>query len=79
MTTVNTPVSPKVTTAAGASAVAVAATTVGVWIVEQTTGVDVPSLVEGAIAVVITYAGTFAAGWLRPDPLRPYAKAKHAE
>lgn len=55
-------ISPKVT----ASALAAAITTIALWLIEYSTGVDVPTLVEGATTVLLT----FAAGYLITDPAR---------
>lgn len=46
-----------------ASTAAVAITTVGIWIVEATANIDVPSFVEVAVATV----AVFAAGYLKRD------------
>jgi hypothetical protein len=54
-----TDVSPKVTAAAAAAALV----TIAVWALEASTGIDVPTLVEGAAVVLIT----FGAGWAIPD------------
>lgn len=61
-TTTNTSISPKVTAAAGAAAV----TTIGVWLIEATASIDIPSPVEVAITTVLV----FALGWLVRDPAR---------
>lgn len=57
-----TPISPKVTAAAVAAAVA----TIIVWVLGAFAGVDVPGVVEGALVVLLT----FGAGYLKRDPLR---------
>jgi hypothetical protein len=48
-------ISPKVTAAALAAAV----TTIAVWVIEYTTGIDIPSLVEGAVTTVLVFAGGY--------------------
>ncbi|MFF5793970.1 hypothetical protein ACFY5D_18150 [Paeniglutamicibacter sp. NPDC012692] len=35
-----------------------------VWILEATTGIDVPTLVEGAIPVLLAGGGAALGGWL---------------
>ena len=54
-----TDISPKVTAAAVAAAVA----TILVWGIETLTGIDIPTLVEGAGTVLLT----FGAGYLIRD------------
>jgi hypothetical protein len=54
-----TDISPKVTGAA----LGAAAATIALWIVEAATGIDVPAMVEGAVAVVFV----FGTGYLVPD------------
>lgn len=62
MTTTTTPahraptdISPKVT----AATVAAAVTTIAVWGIESTFGVDIPSLVEGAMTTVLVFASGY--------------------
>lgn len=55
-------VSPKVTAASAAAAVA----TLLVWLLDVLTGLEVPAGVEGAFVVLLT----FAAGYLARDPAR---------
>lgn len=50
-----TDISPKVT----AATVAAAVTTIAVWAVEASTGIDIPSLVEGAVTTVLVFAGGY--------------------
>lgn len=57
-----TDISPKVTGAAVAAAV----TTLVVWGVEASTGIDLPTVVEGAALVLLT----FGAGWIIPDRVK---------
>ena len=52
-------ISPKVTIAALGAAVAA----IVIYVIEATAGVDIPTTVEAATAVVVT----FAAGYLTPD------------
>lgn len=59
-------ISPKV----GAATAAAAAVTILVWGVEASTGIDIPSIVEGAA----TTLGVFVLGYLVPDASR----GKHA-
>jgi hypothetical protein len=62
------PISPKVSAAALAAAVA----TIIVWLVSMT-GLAVPVPVEGAFVVLLT----FGAGYLVEDPLRTPSQARH--
>lgn len=50
-----TDISPKVTAATLAAAV----TTIGVYVFESTTGIDLPSLVEGAITTILVFGGGY--------------------
>lgn len=67
------PVSPKVVTATVGSGVAIAVTTVGVYVIETAAKIDIPSPVEGAIAIIIGAAGAFLGGYLKRDPARHVA------
>ena len=65
-------VSDKVVAASGtATVVAGALCTLGLWLVQQRYGVDVPGPVQDALLVLVaaglTGLGTLAAGWLRPE------------
>lgn len=55
---------PKVIAATSGAGVGAAVATLVVWIVEITTGIDVPALVEGATAVLTAAGLGFAAGWI---------------
>jgi multisubunit Na+/H+ antiporter MnhB subunit len=72
MSTTN-PVSPKVKTAAVGSGVAIAITTVAVYIIETAASIDIPSPVEGAIAIIVGAAGAFVGGYIKRDPARHVA------
>jgi len=67
------PVSPKVIASTVTAGVAGAVTTVGVWIIEEATRIDIPSPVEGAIVVIIAAVGSLVAGYLTRDPARRVA------
>lgn len=58
-------VNPKVTYAAGGAAVGSALSTVGVWIVEASASIEVPSEVELALGVILTAGLAFASGWFK--------------
>jgi hypothetical protein len=62
-----TPLSPKVTTAALAGAVVV----ILVWILDAAMNIEMPAAVQGALTVIIV-AG---AAWFRRDPLRDAGQA----
>lgn len=59
------PINPKVTYATGGAAVGSAVSTVAVWIVEATAGLDVPEQVELALGVILTAGLAFLAGWAK--------------
>jgi hypothetical protein len=59
---VETPVSSKVTVAAAAGAIVV----VLVWLLDQFASIDVPTIVQGALVVIISAI----AGWVKTDVLR---------
>ena len=65
----STPVSPKVSAAAGGGGLGVAVATILVWILTAN-GVDVPEPAATAIGAVISSALAAAAGYLKPDPAR---------
>lgn len=56
---------PKVLAAASGAIVGGAITTIGIYVFETTTAVDLPSVVEGAILTLITAGVAFAAGYLK--------------
>jgi hypothetical protein len=56
---------PRPTDKVTAATAAVAATAIVVWVVEYATGIDIPSLVEGAVATV----AVFGAGYLKRDSI----------
>ena len=56
---------PKVTAAATGAGVGAALSTLGVWIFETATKIDLPMPVEGSILVLMTAAVAFAAGWIK--------------
>jgi hypothetical protein len=56
---------PKVVAAATGAGVGGALSTLGVWIFETTTKIDLPLPVEGSILVLITAGVAFAAGWIK--------------
>lgn len=56
---------PKVTAAAAGAGVGGALSTLGIWIFETTTHIDLPLPVEGSILVLITAGVAFAAGWVK--------------
>lgn len=56
---------PKVVAATAGAGVGAALSTIAVYVIESFGGVDLPSTVEVAGAVLITAAVTFAAGWLK--------------
>lgn len=58
-------INPKVTYATGGAAVGSAISTVAVWIVEASAGLDVPEQVELAIGVILTAGLAFLAGWVK--------------
>lgn len=62
---------PKVVAATVGAGVGAALTTVGVYVFEATTAVDLPPAVEGAFLVLITAALSFVAGYVK----RPSANA----
>lgn len=60
---------PKVVAATIGSGVAGAFTTVGVYVFESLSGVDLPGVVEGALFVLVGAVATFVAGYVkRPSP-----------
>lgn len=62
----NQKINPKVTYATGGAAVGSAVSTVAVWVVEATAGIDVPEQVELALGVIIAAGLAFLAGWAKP-------------
>lgn len=64
------PVSPKVYASTIGGGVAVATTTIIVYVIETTATIDIPSPVEGSLAVVLGAAGAFLAGYIKTDPAR---------
>lgn len=48
---------PKVVAATAAAAV----TTIGVWLIEQFSGVEVPTIVQGAFTTLMTFGAGYAA------------------
>lgn len=56
---------PKVLAATVGAGVGAAISTIGVWVIEQTTHVDIPGGVEAAIAVVVTAGVGFLAGYIK--------------
>lgn len=71
-----TPVSPKVTAAAGGGGLGVAVATILVWILTAN-GVEVPEPAATAIGAVISAALAAGAGYLRRDPMRSAYEPKH--
>lgn len=60
---------PKVVAATIGAGVAGAITTLGVYIFESTTAIDLPGPVEGAILTIVTAGVAFAAGYIKkPSP-----------
>jgi len=60
---------PKVIAATAGAGVGAAITTVGVYVFETATGIDLPSLVEGAVLVLVSAGVAFLAGYIkRPSP-----------
>lgn len=60
---------PKVIAATAGAGVGAAITTVGVYVFETATRIDLPSIVEGALLVIVTAGLAFAAGYIkRPSP-----------
>ena len=72
----STPLSPKVTAAAGGGGLGVAVATILVWILTAN-GVDVPEPAATAIGAVISSALAAAAGYLKRDPARSGYEPKH--
>lgn len=62
---------PKVLAATGGSAAGTAAGVLLIWLIESFAGIDIPTLQEGAILLLVTTAVTFVAGWVK----RPSIKA----
>lgn len=58
-------INPKVTYAAGGAALGSAAATVAVWVIEATTGTDVPAEVTAALGIIAAAVLSFAAGWFK--------------
>lgn len=56
---------PKVLSAAIGAGAGAAVTTIGVWIFESATGIDIPALVEGAILTLATLGVSFLAGYVK--------------
>lgn len=56
---------PKVVAATSGAVVGGAITTLGIYIFETATAVDLPSLVEGAILTLVTAGVAFAAGYIK--------------
>lgn len=56
---------PKVLAATSGAVVGGAITTIGIYVFETATAVDLPSLVEGAILTLITAGVAFAAGYIK--------------
>ncbi len=68
------PVSPKVTSAT----LTTAAVTLVMYVLGQISFVaDMPELVKGALLVLVTAGLTFAAGYMRRDPLRVPLSGKY--
>lgn len=62
-------VQPKVMAATAGTVIGGAVTTIGVYIFEMATGMDLPTIVEGSILTLIAAGVTFAAGYIkRPSP-----------
>ena len=60
---------PKVIAATAGAGVGAAITTVGVYVFETATRIDLPSIVEGAVLVLVSAGVAFAAGYIkRPSP-----------
>lgn len=60
---------PKVIAATAGAGVGAALTTVGVYVFETVSGVDLPSVVEGALLVLVSAGVAFLAGYIkRPSP-----------
>lgn len=60
---------PKVVAATIGAGVAGAVTTLGVYVFEATSGIDLPPIVEGSLLTLITAGVAFAAGYIkRPSP-----------
>jgi hypothetical protein len=56
---------PKVVAATSGAVVGGALSTLGVWIFETTTRIDLPMPVEGAILTLMIAGVAFAAGWIK--------------
>lgn len=56
---------PKVVASTTGGAVGAAVAVIGVYVIELTTGVDIPTLVEGAVTVVVTGALAFVGGYFK--------------
>lgn len=62
-------VQPKVAAAAIGSGVAGAATTVGVYVFEQVSGIDLPTVVEGSLFTLVGAGIALLAGYVKkPSP-----------
>lgn len=60
---------PKVLAATTGAGVGAAVTTLGVYVFETATRIDLPSIVEAALLVLVTAGLAFAAGYIkRPSP-----------
>lgn len=62
---------PKVVAGAIGAGAGAAITTIGVYIFESASGIDLPQLVEGSILTLVSLAVAFAAGYIK----RPSAAA----
>jgi hypothetical protein len=56
---------PKVLAATAGAGVGAALTTLGVWIFETATKIDLPTTVEGAVLVLVTSGVAFGAGYIK--------------
>jgi len=61
----NAPINPKVTAATAAVTGTGSVGVIVLWLLDEYADVDPPSIVKGAIVVLITAAAAFAGGWLK--------------
>lgn len=60
---------PKVLAATTGAGVGAAVSTIGIYAFEALSGIDLPSMVEGALLVLVSAGVAFAAGYIkRPSP-----------
>lgn len=56
---------PKVLAATAGAGVGAAVAELGTWIIESSSGIDIPGNVEGAITVIVVAAVGFIAGYIK--------------